>query len=108
MQLGGRFPALNTSTGFLKGIRVSHVITRRTETAKSKNVKHRGKTTDVLPPKVTLSLMNDRELAIACVLYVAKQEQITPLEVLWGLVPIANRQIVCDGCQHEKEPEQAA
>jgi hypothetical protein len=52
--------------------------------------------------------MNKEELAIACVLYVAKQEQITPLEVLWGLVPIANRQIVCDGCQYEKEPEQAA
>jgi hypothetical protein len=52
--------------------------------------------------------MNKEELAIACVLYVAKQEQITPQKVLWGLVPIANRQIVCDGCQYEKEPEQAA
>ncbi len=87
---------------------MSHLITRRTETAKSKNVKHRGKTTDVLPTKVTLSLMNDQELAIACVLYVSKQEGITPEKVLWGLVPIANRQIVCDGCQYEKEPEQAA
>lgn len=48
------------------------------------------------------------ELAIACILYVAKQEGITPEKVLWGLVPIANRQIVCDGCQYEKEPEQAA
>jgi hypothetical protein len=59
-------------------------------------------------PQSILWLMNDQELAIACVLYVAEKEQITPQEVLWGLVPIANRQIVCDGSQHEKEPKQAA
>ena len=59
-------------------------------------------------PQGILWLMNDQELAIACVLYVAEQEQITPQEVLWGIAPIANRLIVCDGCQHEKEPEQAA
>jgi hypothetical protein len=52
--------------------------------------------------------MNREELAIACVLYVAEKERITPQEVLWCLVPIACRQIVCDGCQYEKEPEQAA
>jgi hypothetical protein len=52
--------------------------------------------------------MNREELAIACILYVAEKEGITYEELLWGLVPIANRQIVCDGCQHEKKPEQAA
>jgi hypothetical protein len=49
--------------------------------------------------------MNE-ELAIACVLYVAEKEGLAPEDVLWGIV--ANRQTVCDGCQYEKEPEQAA
>jgi hypothetical protein len=51
--------------------------------------------------------MNE-ELAIACVLYVAAQENLAPDEVLWGIVPLANRQTVADSCQYEKEPEQAA
>lgn len=51
--------------------------------------------------------MNE-ELAIACILYVAQKENLAPQDVLWGIVPIANRQTVCDGCQYEKEPEQAA
>jgi hypothetical protein len=45
--------------------------------------------------------MNE-ELAIACVLYVAQKENLAPQEVLWGIVPIANRQTVCDGSAHEK------
>jgi hypothetical protein len=51
--------------------------------------------------------MNE-ELAIACVLYVAEKESLEPEDVLWGIVPIANRQTVCDGCQYEKEQKQAA
>ena len=49
--------------------------------------------------------MNE-ELAIACVLYVAQKEGLAPEDVLWGIV--ANRQTVCDCCQYEKEPKQAA
>lgn len=52
--------------------------------------------------------MNNEELAIACILYVSEKQGITPEAVLWGLVPIAIRHIVCDGWQHEKELEQAA
>lgn len=52
--------------------------------------------------------MNREELTIACVLYVAQKESITAEQVLWGIVPIANRLIVCDGSAYEKEPEQAA
>jgi len=47
------------------------------------------------------SPMNE-ELAIACVLYVAQKENLAPEEVLWGIVPIANRQTVCDGLRHEE------
>jgi hypothetical protein len=46
--------------------------------------------------------MNE-ELAIACVLYVAQKENLAPEEVLWGIVPIANRQTVDDGIRHEEE-----
>jgi hypothetical protein len=46
--------------------------------------------------------MNE-ELAIACVLYVAEKENLAPEEVLWGIVPIANRQTVDDGIGHEEE-----
>jgi hypothetical protein len=51
--------------------------------------------------------MNE-EIAIACIMYVSKKENIAPQEVLWGIVPLANRQTVADSCQYEKEPEQAA
>jgi hypothetical protein len=51
--------------------------------------------------------MNE-ELAIQCILYVAQKENLAPQDVLWGIIPIANRQTVCDGCQYEKKPEQAA
>ena len=87
---------------------MSHSITRQTEKVRNENVNNRGGTRDVLPPKSNLWPMNDKELAIACVLYVAHQEKITPQEVLWGIVPIANRLIVCDGSLYEKEPDQAA
>ena len=50
----------------------------------------------ILPP------MNE-ELAIACVLYVAEKENLALEEVLWGIVPIANRQTVDDGMGHEEE-----
>jgi hypothetical protein len=45
--------------------------------------------------------MNDEELAIACILHVAEKEGLDPVEVLWGIVPLANRQAVCDGLNHE-------
>jgi hypothetical protein len=51
--------------------------------------------------------MNE-ELAIQCILYVAQKENLAPQDVLWGIIPIANRQTVCDGCQYEKEPKQTA
>jgi hypothetical protein len=51
--------------------------------------------------------MNE-EIAIACIMYVSKKENIAPQEVLWGIVSLANRQTVADSCQYEKEPEQAA
>lgn len=47
--------------------------------------------------------MNKEELAIACVLYVAEQKNLAPQQVLWGIVPIANRQTVDDGIANEKE-----
>ena len=43
-----------------------------------------------------------QELAIACILYVAEKEGLAPEEVLWALVPIANRHIVSDTCWHEE------
>jgi hypothetical protein len=46
--------------------------------------------------------MNE-ELAIACVLYVAEKESLAPADVLWGIVPIANRQTVDDSMCHEEE-----
>lgn len=46
--------------------------------------------------------MNKEELAIACILYVAEKEKLAPEGVLWGIVPIANRQTVCDGSAHEE------
>ena len=101
------FPASNTSTGFLNGLRVSHLITRQTENAQNKNVKNSLGRRMSHPLRYSPP-MTKEELAIACVLYVAEQEQITPQEILWGIVPIANRQIVCDGSPYEKEPEQAA
>ena len=48
------------------------------------------------------SPMNE-ELAIACVLYVAQKENLSPQEVLWGVLPIANRQTVDDSIRHEEE-----
>ena len=48
--------------------------------------------------------MNE-ELAIACVLYVAEKENLAPEEVLWGIVPIANRQTVDDGIGHEEQKD---
>ena len=45
--------------------------------------------------------MNE-DLAIACVLYVAEQEKISPVDVLWGIVPLANRQTLDDGITNEK------
>jgi hypothetical protein len=42
------------------------------------------------------------ELAIACILYVAEKEQLTPQEVLWALVPIGIRHIVSDTSQYEE------
>ena len=50
----------------------------------------------ILPP------MNEK-LAIACVLYVAEKENLAPQDVLWGIIPIANRQTVDDGVGHEEE-----
>jgi hypothetical protein len=47
------------------------------------------------------------ELAIACILHVAQQEQLTPENVLWALVPMANRHIVSDTSQYEKATETA-
>ena len=49
--------------------------------------------------------MNE-EIAIACIMYVAEKENLSPEQVLWGIVPIANRQTVCDGRSHE-ETDQA-
>lgn len=48
--------------------------------------------------------MNE-EVAIACIMYVSKIENIAPQEVLWGIVPLANRQTLTDSWQYEKEPE---
>ena len=53
-------------------------------------------------PSIILPPMNE-ELAIACVLYVAEKENLATEAVLWGIVPIANRQTVDDGLGHEEE-----
>jgi hypothetical protein len=47
------------------------------------------------------------ELAIACILYTAEKEGLTPENVLWALVPIPNRHIVSDTCRHEEATETA-
>ena len=47
--------------------------------------------------------MNKEELAIACIMYVSEKENLAPERVLWGIVPIANRQTVDDGIGHEEE-----
>lgn len=51
--------------------------------------------------------MNKEELAIACLLYVSEQENVTPQNLLWGLVPIENRSMLSDSSPNEKA-EQAA
>jgi hypothetical protein len=48
--------------------------------------------------------MNE-EMAIACILYTAEKEGLTPEQVLWGLVPIENRHIVSDTSQYEEDTE---
>ena len=49
--------------------------------------------------------MNNEELAIACILYVSEKEKLAPQQVLWELLPIANRQTPCDGLGNEKEQQ---
>jgi hypothetical protein len=46
------------------------------------------------------------ELAIACILYTAEKEGLTPENVLWALVPIENCPIMSDSSGHDKEENQ--
>jgi len=86
---------------------VSHFLTRQIPKWNLNQINRQGQGQRMSYASMHPPPMNE-EIAIACIMYVSKKENIAPQEVLWGIVPLANRQTVADSCQYEKEPEQAA